>query len=70
MILFLILFNVLIIATFACLIKPSLLSNLIGGEPWSRWIFLVLLIVVVQVKLTVFPIAPATDQTITQEANM
>ncbi|MDG9927897.1 MULTISPECIES: hypothetical protein [unclassified Pseudomonas] len=40
-----ILFNVLLVAVLACLIKPGLLARYTGGEPWPRWIFLVVLLV-------------------------
>lgn len=45
-----ILFNVLLVAVLACLIKPGLLARYTGGEPWPRWIFLVALVVLVYVS--------------------
>ncbi len=69
MVLFLIVFNVVFIATFVCLIKPSLLSDRIGGEPWSRWIFLVLLFVLVYIKQKIVPITPEKNMTSAQMLN-
>ena len=49
-VLILIVYNILFFATFACLIKPSLLANFIGREPLPRWIFAVALLIIVSVK--------------------
>lgn len=49
-VLILIVYNILFFATFACLIKPSLLANFIGREPLPRWIFAVALVIIVSVK--------------------
>ncbi|TCB37495.1 hypothetical protein E0H82_02495 [Acinetobacter sp. ANC 4910] len=46
----LIVYNILFFATFACLIKPSLLANFIGREPLPRWIFAVALVIIVSMK--------------------
>ena len=54
MILLIIIFNVLFWATLACLVKPDLLAKYTGREPLPRWIFLVLLIVIVGLKQAIF----------------
>ncbi len=54
MILLIIIFNVLFWATLACLFKPDLLAKYIESEPLPRWIFLVLLIVIVGLKQAIF----------------
>lgn len=49
-----IIFNVLVIASLACLIKPSLIEKYTGEKPISRWVFLIALLVLVSVKQAVF----------------
>lgn len=40
-----ILFNVLLVAALACLIKPQLLDRYTGGRTLPRWVFLIALLV-------------------------
>ncbi|SDB92291.1 hypothetical protein SAMN05421749_102123 [Acinetobacter marinus] len=47
---FLIVINVLFIAILACLIKPSFAAKYNNGNPPSRWIFFILLLIVVAIR--------------------
>lgn len=68
MILLIIIFNVLFWAMLACLVKPDLLVKYTGSEPLPRWIFLVLLIVIVGLKQAIFKL-PLSQQQQAQAEN-
>lgn len=53
-----IIFNILFWATLVCLIKPTLLAPYTGGEPLPRWIFLILLFLIVGIKQAIFKPVP------------
>lgn len=46
----LIVFNVLLVAALACLVKPDLLARYTGGKPVPRWVFVVALVVLVSLR--------------------